>query len=221
MRVKEIIDLAKRIVQDSSFDDLWLGYINACCGELASVYSFPCLHINSTITVPASSSSVAVPSDFLHSITHAVNVTRESKINVFDDFDKFLSKFPLLNKNDDVKDLSWYGANVFVQGVPSSDQVIRLFYYSIPKTLGEASEPSFIPMHLQRDLLLNRCLSEAYNIIEDGVDGTKVNANKYESRFQLACIKLEGFIGVPLAKPQFVAVDESESDIPRDDLDDL
>lgn len=213
MKAKEIIAECAANLQDSSFSpaDL-LAYINSCCGQLASVYSIPDLLFTKDIVVPASTPVFAAPGDFLRSIFHASNVTIKDKIEVVEEFSYFVEKFPLFDLTGDVTHISWFGNSFYVQGAPVAEQTIRVMYYGSPKTLVESSEPTFIPRHLHKDIFVNFVLAEAWNEIEDGIDGTKVNANKFASRFQLACLKLESFIGLPLAKPSFVPESNDFSD---------
>lgn len=213
MKAKEIIAECVTNLQDSSFTpaDL-LAYINSGCGQLASVYCIPGLLVTKDIVVPASTPIFDAPADFLRSIFHASNVTTKREIEVFDEFAYFVERFPLFDEVGDIDNLTYFGSSFYVQGAPLVEQTIRVMYYASPKTLVESSEPNFLPKHLHYDLLVNFVLSEAWNTIEDGIDGTKVNANKFASRFQLACLKLEAFIGLPLAKPQYIPADERFDD---------
>lgn len=219
MRAEEIIKVVSEEIQDDSFTDtVILGYINACAGQLASVYEIPGLLYTKDIVVDANSGhTVQAPGDFLRSIFHAANVTTKEEIEVFSEFADFVHAYPLFDEKCPITSLSWFGSQFYFQGVPTKSETIRVMYYGAPSQIVKTSEPNFVPKHLHSDLFVNYCCAEAYNSIEDGVDGTKVNHNKFTSRFQLACVKLEGWIGTPTARPYFV---KSESAY-RDPVEDL
>lgn len=219
MKAEEIIKAVSEEIHDDSFDDTTiLGYINACAGQLASVYEIPGLLYTKEIVVDANSGfSVSAPGDFLRSIFHAVNLTTKEEIEVYSEFADFVHKYPLFDEKGPITAITWFGPLFYFQGAPTKAETLRVMYYGAPKQIIKPSEPNFIPKHLHSDIFVNYCCAEAYNSIEDGVDGTKVNHNKFTSRFQLACVKLEGWIGVPTARPYYI---KSESSY-RDPIEDL
>jgi len=213
MTTKEIIALVIENIQDESYteDDI-LSYINKGCGEIAAVIPLPNLSKFGNVTCLAGKNSVDLPKDFFRHVMHAINTTASKEAVVLHSVADLFSKFPTMDLSGSVLTVAVHGNVLYYQGIPASDEVLSLFYTYAPKTLGKADTPTFLPTHLHYDLLYNYACSEAWNLIEDGIDGTKVNANKFASRFQLATIKLEEFVGVPPRKPNFIVSDDDVED---------
>lgn len=59
-------------------------------------------------------------------------------------------------------------------------EAFTIYYYRYPTSItGTSQTPEGIPEELQVDILVNITAADIYNLIEDGVEGQKVNTKKY------------------------------------------
>lgn len=215
MKCSVIIDAVVDAIQDESFEraDI-LAYINKAVDEIAAQYALPELTVFGNINVEGGKFLVALPDNYLSNLFHAVNLTTGKEVDVMSELANFLLKFKALDKSDNVTHVCVHGRKLYYQGIPTSTQVIRAFYTSRPEPFKENSEIEYIPAQLQRDLLFNYACAECFNLIEDGIDGTKVNQNKYLGFYTAALAKLSNFIEPRQATPDFIPGDEEhERDI--------
>ena len=65
------------------------------------------------------------------------------------------------------------------------------YYKTTTDMSGGTDTPDGIPDVLQEELLKNYVLMEIYDLIEDGIEGIKVNTKRYETKFNKALIEME------------------------------
>ena len=74
------------------------------------------------------------------------------------------------------------GDNLLYRGM--ADDTLTLKYYKKPTDITNVStEPSELPGHFQRRLLVAYCCREIYADIEDGMEGQKVNTTYWDSKY--------------------------------------
>ena len=85
---------------------------------------------------------------------------------------------PLLDESGPVHTVGLEGSILYYQGIPSSPITYPLLYVIKPTALSVSDEvPSYIPEYLQRSLFIHYAAAQIFNIIEDGIDGEKVNTS--------------------------------------------
>lgn len=208
MQVDEIIEKVVEAVQDDSFtEEFHLDQINKCMGELAAVYQLPNLVTYSTVDCVNGQFSADLPDDYLKGFTNAYNQTKDMVVETHYDLPTFLKRFPSLDKVPPVTDVCPVGNILYYQGIPSVavTETIRFFYTKQAEIMESGSdEPTAVPDHLHYDLFVNYGCAGAFNLIEEGIDGAKINFNKYTSLYQQAQIRLETFLGIPPGSPEFI-----------------
>ena len=71
-----------------------------------------------------------------------------------------------------------------------------MHYYQNPTDLADdADEPEDIPEELHEKLIVSDVARYIYNLIEDGMDGQKVNTQNYLNLFKEGIFELELFLG--------------------------
>lgn len=217
MRALDLYNKVQQAVQDESFDkDFILSAFNQCLGELASVYTLPDLLVLDIIDCPVGMFQTEMPDEYLKGLDFAYNITRKIKVNVIKELTTFLSKFPDLGAGSYVDNICVQGRTLYFQGVPQTLEKLRVFYIRNPeKIINDIDEPEAVPRHLHEDLFVNFACASCFNLIEEGMDGAKVNFNKYMGLYQKAQVKLEQFLGVPPESPDFVVrlQDNGEIDV--------
>ena len=80
--------------------------------------------------------------------------------------------------------------------------------------LAEGSdEPDCLPVHLQEALLVSFAAWKIFSLIEDGIEGPKVNTDRYDRDFHLALADLKVFLGDEDGEPVFVSDDIEDIEI--------
>jgi hypothetical protein len=109
-----------------------------------------------------------------------------------------------LDHSGPVSEVTIRGGDLYYQGIPGVPTELTLFYYRKPTLLvdydpsgedGEAGDladdiPDGIPEPFQKGLLVNYACKEIFDEIEDGMDGEKLNTQRYEAKYQAALAKL-------------------------------
>lgn len=206
MKVSELRSKVQDAIQDDSFtDEFILDSFNKCHGELASIYTLPDLMTHTEIICPVGEFKTSLPDTFLKGLDFAYNLTRKEKVNVVKALTTFLAKFPSLDLGPPVDTVCAQGKTMFFQGVPVTEETLRVFFIRNPETMiMETDEPEAVPEHLHEDLFVNYGCAACFNLIEDGMEGAKINFNKYTSLYQQAQVKLEQFFGIPPESPDFI-----------------
>lgn len=207
MNVAELRSKVKSAIQDESFTDAFiLAAFNKCLGELASVYTLPDLLTYDILSCPVGKFTVDMPDDYLKGLDFAYNLTKDTKVSVVKALATFLAKFPALDAGPPVSHICAQGKILYFQGKPVNEEKLRIFYVRSPqKMTGDYYEPEAVPDHLHEDLFVNYGAAACFNLIEDGMEGAKINFNKYTSLYQQAQVKLEQFLGIPPESPDFIA----------------
>ena len=205
MTVAEIIALVKDAIEDESFDDdKILGYVNKGVGRVAAALPLPLLTYESVVTCKANTRRVALPDTYYSNLFHAYNVTKSSSVRIVRPFSTFLSRFPGLTIDGDVSCACVHGRELHYQGAPSSDQVLRVYYTARPEPLSSSDNVECIDEVYQADLLVSYAAAECYKLIENGIEGTKVNYNKWMADYTLALNEYSLSIGPAEDNPDFI-----------------
>jgi hypothetical protein len=205
MQLSELVTAVQGIIQDDSFtnEDITT-HLNTANLEIAGgVQSalgdwitppLPDLFTIDTITTSINAAYVEMPEDFQRNL-QLVASSDGNEIDIAESFISFSSTYPLLNKTGAVVECCEFGGKFYYQGIPSVASVITIHYFRLPENMvNDADEPDGIPLHLQRELLVNHACWKIFELIEDGLEGEIPNTQKYMDRFFRAVKLLELFI---------------------------
>ena len=86
---------------------------------------------------------------------------------------------PLLDAIGPVHTVALEGIILYYQGIPSEATSYPILYQINPTlwALDADVVPSWVPVHLQRLLFVHKAAAILWNMIEDGINGDKVNTN--------------------------------------------
>lgn len=182
MNLAEIRDELRLVIHDSdTFTDQQLnGYINQAYRSAIAIARLPEMkrygYVYTELGQP-STSLASLPGGFLGWISKAFDEDRE-EITILPNLESLLEYESDLYEEGDVEKVAWEGNTLWYYKTPEESTRIYLVYYrDIDALSGDADEPSFIPEHVHRPLLVNG----AGNIIlteisEDGVEEDRINA---------------------------------------------
>ena len=107
-----------------------------------------------------------------------------------------LRQYGQVDRSGNVTGVAVRGSDLYYQPIPSSAETLRVHYYEAPTALSSAShQPTCLPEHLVRPLLVNYGCKEIYKQIERGIAGPKPQTEYYTAEFEKAMIDLVEFIG--------------------------
>jgi hypothetical protein len=202
----DLVDYVADAIQDPSYlDATILKYINRGLKQIAGglfitypdrtqVFSSPLPNLLTSSTVATSTTLpyVSLPDDFGRNLIAVISAATGIYVCIEDSYAAFLSMYPSLNQSSSVTSVAVRGSRLYYQGIPTVSDTLTLHYYSVPDELEGASDvPDCLPSHLQEELLVNYAAMKIFDLIEDGIDGAKVNTQSYTAKFMSAMLNLE------------------------------
>lgn len=187
MKTTDLIALVQRAVKDASFSDAEiLVLLNEGLQAVAFEFCLPELEATDEIEFTAGGDVFAsLPDDYHHDLWHIEPVTMARLINIHTSLHSLQRIYSDADRGGVITDAAVDGLTLHVRPSLTQDQTVRVHYYRMPETLTSSavSEPEGVPAHLQSGLLVNYAVARIFDIIEDGVDGAKVNTQRYEAKY--------------------------------------
>lgn len=184
------------IVQDASAEILvsTVDYINEAVQQIAEEVNFPELkQVVAVITNP-DAYYVNMPVAFSGRLKYAGNSSGKHKI-LDGGIDEMLEWYPSLDEQGNIIHVALDGKLLYYHPVPAEATVITCVGYAVPPLLvHELDTPSFIPDYLHREAIVNKAASIAYNTIEDGLVGEKVNTLVFAGLAEVGLNKLRAYV---------------------------
>jgi len=201
MQLSDMRSRVAEIIQDTSFSDARINAeINAGIRDTAARVFLPSLKRIGTITTALETNTTTL-SSLTNSTYLKVLRVRNSLGNTLpiiptieDFFDRY-SNCDLTSEGA-VESVVIEATTMWYYKVPSSAETLTLLYYSGPTELSlDTSEPTDFPTPLHEELFVNFAAWKIWSLIEDGIDGAKINTSFYERRYNDAVSKLRNWIG--------------------------
>ena len=221
--------ISHKIRDDSYTSEDLVAFINQGIGEIASTVALPDLETVGTIECGAGP-FVALPSDYYANLQHAYNQTQDRPAKVMKAVTDLRAKFPSLAEEGAVTHVSPHGKKLYFQCAPgdSAPETLLITYSKQPQLfdLEEGiTEIDYLPHLMQAALLVNYACREAFDEIEDGVEGPKIEWSTHNKLFNDAMGNLREFLGIAPGTPTHVegpSIGEGYfSDRGHADLDDI
>jgi len=197
-------------VQDTAFDvDDTISYINKGIKEIAGYVLLPkLLETETTVLSVVDTAYASLPDNFMRNLHYCYSDTNNRKIKIYGDVRLLYRQFSQLDLAGSIVGVARKGPSLYYQRIPSSAETLRIHYYKYPTALTTGtSQPDCLPEFLVRPLLVNYVLREEYSLIEDGIEGQKVNTNYHETKFIEAVGQLIAYVGPEPREPQDIEDD--------------
>ena len=167
-------------VQDAQYDRVWaITKFNEALNALAILCRIPGLALSGSVTAVLGGSSVAMPRTYLRELYLATTPTYPQGILIAPNLEE-LKRNVHPDDEGDVYMATVDNRTLHFRPKPLANEAITLFFYGNPVELEAGDDfPTYIPAFLQKEIFLNYALKEAYMKIEDGIDGSMVNTQKY------------------------------------------
>jgi len=198
MIAADIINFAVGRIQDSGFSsgDL-LSVLNNGVDEISNEIELPYLRSLDTVTTAVDSSSVALPSDYQRRLFWVGSAAQDRKIGSreedYEDLLGFLAKYPTLDNVGAIEEVCVDGTDLLYQGMVVDTLSLR--YYAKPTALAtDDLTPLAVPENFHMSVIVPYIVKECFNMIEDGIEGSKVNTQKWEELYMIGKAKLAAFV---------------------------
>jgi hypothetical protein len=196
MNYSELQRELKAIIMDQSPKILLMvpDLINEAVQNIAEEVKFPELKQVSSVTTSISTYYVNMPATFSSRLKYAGN--SDGEYTVLDGgVEELIRLFPTLAETGDIQYVTLEGNILYYQPIPTVAETITCIGYHVPATLvNDTDTPSFIPEWLHREAIVNAAAVSAYNSIEDGVEGDKVNTKVFMGLAEVGLNKIRAYI---------------------------
>lgn len=201
MKISEMIERIETGIDDpllTTEDDILPLVVDALT-EAAEEFCHADLATTSTVTVAAGGAgSVALPDDYSHDLYRVVNTTYNRSVNIRSNINVLEKLYDGLASPGIIRDVAVEGTDLYFQPSPTTDteQVLTIFYY---KQLADADladqehVPSWLPNRFHQGIVVDYCLKELFNLVEDDMSDQRVNTRVYEARHERAREKLRWY----------------------------
>lgn len=122
-------------------------------------------------------------------------VNSGAAISIHNTVEDLFGDYPTLAEAGDVEAVALEGDILWYQKIPSEATPLMVLYYRKPELLvADLDIPSVIPEHLHRRTLVPYAGMLLYSLIEDGIEGEKVNTAVQMNFFDRGVIELREYL---------------------------
>lgn len=169
-------------------------FINEAIGQVAEENEPPALKVPFTIATLTDYAYVSTESTFSGKLLHAGISTGD--LEILANLEVMMSRYPGLSESGSYPEcVAVEHDKIYYQPIPTTATVIYCVGYNRPTYLvNDMDTIAWAPDFLHRDLFVFKALEIAYNLVEDGVDGRKVNTEKYERLYMIGRAKMQNWV---------------------------
>ena len=190
---EDLVLAVQEIVQDPSYTTTEiLPLINEGLQMLAAEKLLPPLDSRATVNTVTTGNVADLPTDYGQGIYYADDAGRELK--VYESWTDMAREYTDLTLSGDVKGVAVVGDTLMYLPIPTAATPLTIYYYRTPTTLIESAEPDGFNRQTRpygEAALKYYAAFRLYDIIEDGIEGAKVNTIRWERRYQEMVSKLK------------------------------
>lgn len=183
MNASTLEEKVLEIVQDASFEDNVLPFLNQGLFFIAKEQNLSSLEASDTLTALSTTNNVPLPDNYMKNI-YSVNKNGAliGDPNYYYEFPRFLRYHPDLSNIGTIVDVAVKGRSLYYCNREDTDLDIRFFEFPEKLESGK-SIPSCLPDYLHEPLLANYAAWKIYDLIEDGIEDQKTNTRIYQNLF--------------------------------------
>lgn len=186
------------IVNDSRFSDADLdGYINEAYFAGVAAARLPEYKKLGSVITEVETNLISVL-DQVEDFSGVIRLLPSSgkSINKFETVEEFLDENETGVISVSVTDVVFAGTNLWYAPIPSVAETLPFFYYANPPALvGDADSVVLFPELIQRKIMIHGACIPCFNIIEDGVDGPKLNTEFHQKIHEEGLLELQVWNG--------------------------
>ena len=199
MNVSRIIAKIETGIQDPSFtieDDI-LPLVNDFVDEVSELYTVPDLQDQATVSVEASATEnqISMPDNYGRDLYRVYTTLSLKEVNIRGSIKVLEKLYNGRESTDFIKDVALESKTLWFKPLPVEAQDLRLFYYRKPEPIefedveDEDTVLDGIPSHLAK-IAVDYALKELWALVEDGIDGKKINTLFYTEKYNVGLAKI-------------------------------
>jgi hypothetical protein len=187
------------IIQDDSFNSSIAGYVNEAFLQASGRVNIPDLKrvgIATTVIGQMYTSLAGIPDGFSGRLTRLLdpNIVRHTNV------ESLLAHISVANRDiteiNPVEDVALEGKTLWYFPTPSTPQSIQALMFSNPIIMtDDDNTPEAFPEICHRNIGVHGAAFMAFSMIEDGIEGDKVNTNHHFTMFEKGITQLTEWIG--------------------------
>jgi len=197
MNLKQIKYEVKMIVADSRFDSSLVQYINESYFEGVLEARLP-------EYIKVGQASTVVGSNFISVLDEVEDFSEVIKllpssgktVTLLSGIEELSSAFDLGLIGTEVEAVAFAGTNLWYAPIPTTVKQFQFFYFGNPEPLEtDRDEISLFPELIQRKICIHGACVQCFNVIEDGVEGPKLNTEYHKKEYEEGVLKLKEWNG--------------------------
>jgi len=201
IRTEVITTLQDSSITDDSIDLL----INEAICLIADTVLLPELESSGSVD-SGSVSYVQIPTEWAYSRNLYGCYSSDRIVPIRNSMSAVWWDFPRIEFGTDIGNIEVVvlkGSRIYYYPIPKVPTSIFCKFYKSPDTLvNDDDVPNCIPTSLHRPLLVGYALWKLFALIEDGVEGRKVNSDYYKGEFYEALDMIDNFIDNGQSRPE-------------------
>lgn len=195
MIATQLIEQVVSVIQDTSFnEDAILAKLNQGMLETASLVSLPDLAVTDTVNTLTDANYVSLPQEYQRDIYMVVSLLDERRVDVpghLYDYMGWKRKHPVISLGAAaVLSVAVRGRRLYYYPTPSEAETLQLDFYRFPVDMDAAGSPDGLPVEFHAQVLTNYACAEIFTLIEDGIEGPKVNTDHHRNLYMGALSSL-------------------------------
>jgi hypothetical protein len=211
MKVTRIIAKIETGIQDPSFtieDDI-LPLVNDFVDEVSELFTVPELQDQDTVSIEesATENSIPMPDDYGRDMYRVYSSLSLKEVNIRGSLKVLERLYTGQETTDFIQDVVVVGKALWFRPLPVTAQDLTLYYYRkpVPVEFDDADDEDLdldgIPSHLAK-VAVDYALKELWALVEDGIDGKKINTAYYTDKYNIGLAKIaEHCKGAPKCVP--------------------
>jgi len=207
MILNRILTLIETGVADPSFTreaDI-MPLVNEFVEETSNLFNLPDLQAQEGITVSSGDISIEMPVTFSRELYRVYNDTFMRLVSIRTNVAVLEGMYDPYGSPGAIKDVAQDSGVLWVKPNPIQDQELSLFFYRKPVPLefdDDDGKLDGIPDHLSQ-VAVDYVLMRLFTLIEDGIEGRKVNTEHYTGLYSVGLAKIEMYCKqAPKKKPK-------------------
>jgi len=188
-------------IQDTSIEDDFIdAKFNEALELCADYVLLPELESSGTFTTATDTHSVVIPTSWnYHRGLYSAYAPDTELIDVVSSLRLLKNDYPDIDNTDimsgNICIVTTGSGSIYYYLSPETETIVTCGFYQHPTPLTEDSHiPSCLPASMQNELLENYALWKCWKIIEDGIEGPKINTAHHRTAFNTALAELDDLI---------------------------
>jgi hypothetical protein len=173
MNLSELVDEVELVLHDTSFTDSIPDWINSAIAQAIDDANVPGFKSIITVDTVLLTAYASLPATCSGRILYAGDGQDEIPVVALDEL---MECYPDFTEAGDVETIAIEGSLLYYQKIPSEVQTLTLLHRRKPAVLAlDTDIPEGIPEHLHRAVIVPKAAINGFDMIEDGIEGEKVN----------------------------------------------